>query len=192
MTSIWRPIATTLALTLVIGACAAVRPTQSEPVTITLLPGTPGPTAPSTSGAPITTSEPIPTLGEATAEIELTILGGPAEGSYRAVVHGTSCIQPSSDEFVANYADNTAADGFTALDLNVRDAPAAIDDVTSDFLLGLTVAGTTYSVDPAAGQGDGEVLLEIDPFARATLDLSATAQDGTEFELSLLCDVEAL
>lgn len=162
-------------------------------MTITFLPGSPPISASGIpSEAPIGTPQPTATLGQATAEIELTIDSGPAEGSYRAVVHGTSCIQPSSDQFVANYGDPTAADGFTALDLDVRDAATAIDSQTDDFALSVTVAGTTYALDPKASQGEGTVLLEIDPLANATLDLFATAPDGTEIELSLLCDVEAL
>jgi hypothetical protein len=170
-------VACALALT----ACASTQP--SQPVTITLLPGTP---------APIATPGPTTTLGAATAEIELTITGGPAEGSYRAVVNGPSCSQPSPDAFVADYANSTAVDGFTALELNVRDAAAAIDDQTDDFALSLTVAGTTLRVDPKASEGDGEALLEIDQLANATLDLSATAADGSDIEISLLCDVEPL
>jgi hypothetical protein len=177
-----------LAGALLLSACAGLQPT-SQPVTITLLPGSPPPIA---SAPPITTIQPTTTPGAATAEIELTITGGPADGSYRAVVHGTSCIQPSADQFVANYADPVAVDGFTRLDIDVRDAAAAIDSETDDFALDLTVAGTSYSIDPSSGEGEGSALLEIDPLANATLDVFATAEDGVELELSLLCDVEPL
>jgi hypothetical protein len=178
MTRLWRSLVA-VAGALALAGCAAAQP--SQPVTITLLPGSPQPPA----------HQPTATLGQATAEIELTITGGPAEGSYRAVVHGTSCIHSSSDQFVANYADPTAADGFTTLDLDLRDAATAIDSETDDFALSVTVAGTTVAVDPKSGEGEGIVLLEIDPLANATLDLFATAADGAEIELSLLCDVEA-
>ncbi|MEP7157997.1 MAG: hypothetical protein ABI797_01095 [Chloroflexota bacterium] len=178
MTNIWRHLAALVgALALV--ACGAAQP--SQPVTITLLPG-----------SPIGTPQPTATLGAATAEIELTLGGGPANGSYRAVIHGTSCIQPSSEQLIANYADPTAADGFTALDLDLRDAAAAIEADTDDFALSITVSGTTIVVDPTAGQGEGTALLEIDELDMATLDLFASAPDGTEVALSLLCDVEPL
>ena len=186
MTGLWRNLAA-VAGAVALVACGAAQ--QSQPVTITLLPGSPPPIA---SAPPITTIQPTAPLGEATAEIELTITGGLADGSYRAVVNGTSCIQPSADQVVANYADPGAADGFTRLDLDVRDAAEAIDAETDDFLLNLTVSGISYTIDPSAGEGDGSALLEIDPFDNATLDLSATATDGAEIELSLLCEVEAL
>lgn len=193
MTNIWRSFAG-LVSALALVACAAAQP--SQPVTITLLPGSP---LPSASGAPVVTLPPTAapgaataTLGAATAEIELTLSGGPAIGSYRAVIHGTSCIQPSSEQLVANYADPTAADGFTALDLDLRDAAAAIEADTDDFALSITVSGTTIVVDPTVGQGEGTALLEIDELEKATLDLFASAPDGTEIALSLLCDVEPL
>jgi hypothetical protein len=179
--------ATFAACALLLAACAAARP--SGPVTITLLPGSPLPIA---SGPPITTLEPTITLGPATSEIELTVIGGPAEGSYRAVVRGNSCVQPSADQFVANYFDPDAADAFTGLDLDVRDAASAIDAQTDDFVLTLTVGNTTIAIDPVAGQGEGNVLLEIDALANATLDLFGTAADGTEIEVSVLCEVEPI
>jgi hypothetical protein len=186
MTRLWRSLAA-VAGAVALAACGAAQP--SQPVTITLLTGSPPPIA---SAPPITTIQPTAPLGEATGEIELHIFGGPAEGSYRAVVHGESCSRPSPDEFVASYADPAAADGFTALDLEVRDAAAALDDETNDFALTLSVTGATYALDQSADAGEGVVLLEIDPLDNATLDLSATAPDGTEIELSLLCELEPL
>jgi hypothetical protein len=190
-----RPIAALAALATLALACGGGPPMLS-PVTITLLPGSPPPAGTPTPleispSDPIVTLPPTESLGPATAEIELDITGGPAAGSYRAVINGTSCIRQSEDEFGANYADASAADGFTALNLTISDTSAAIQDETDDFSLGLEVGDITLTINPKAGQGEGTVLLEIDPLANGTLDLTATAEDGSEIELSLLCKVES-
>src|SRR5215210_5663851 len=104
MKLLWRSLAV-LASAVLLFACASPQP--SQPVTITLLPGSPpvGTTVPTTTfGVPTDTSPPAGTPGEATAEIELIITGGPADGSYRAVIHGTSCTEPSTGQLVATYA----------------------------------------------------------------------------------------
>ena len=139
--------------------------------------------------APAETPSPISTGQPPQAEIEIQVTGGPAEGSYRAVVHGRSCSRPTESEFLVSYTDPAAVDGFTALGLDLRDAESAIDDETDNFALDVTVAGTSYAIDPSVGNGAGVVLLEIDPLANVTLDLSATAPDGAIIDLSVLCDL---
>lgn len=186
MTRLWRRAAISLPLALALVACATTAPTPSQAVTITLLPGTPTP-----NGATATPGEapsPTPDLGPVTAEIELTLIGGPSDGSYRAVVHGPACSQPESDgPFTVRYADADAAGGFNALDLEVRDIAAALDDATEDFTLSMALDGATYTLDPQAGLGDGVALLELDESGGATLDVSGTDDDGVEIEASILC-----
>src|SRR5688500_341633 len=108
-------------LALLFAACATARPTPSQPVTITLLPGSPQPGSSPTATPGATPGSP------ATAEIELTISSGPAEGNYRGTPTGEACTQ-SANGLEVHYADPAAVDGFTAFDLVLRDAAAAEAD----------------------------------------------------------------
>jgi hypothetical protein len=171
------------ALALLFAACGTAQPTPSQPVTITLLPGSPQPGSPGSS--PTLTPGATP-AGPATAEIELTISTGPAEGNYRGTPTGEACTQ-SANGLEVHYADPAAVDGFTAFDLVLRDAAAAENDASDDFALSVTVSGATYLVDQPAGQGEGTALLERDE-GTATLELIATSADGVDIDVGVLCD----
>lgn len=168
------------------GGCAIGYPTAPEATPRPI--STDGPDATSTpaSATPAVTASPGPS-----AEIEIDITGGPHAGSYRAVAFPGCDSKPAQNRFTVTYADAAAPTGFVALHLVLRDAALALQDESDDFVAEISVggasAGMSYTIDPLNGAGSGSALLETSPFD-ATLDLSATAPDGAQFELSVICD----
>jgi hypothetical protein len=163
------------------------------------------PTAPATTPSPISTNDPqissAPTSptpavsvvpGGPSAEIEVDITGGPHAGSYRAVASPGCDSEPAQNRFTVTYADDAAPAGFVAFHLVLRDAALALEDESDDFLAQISVggagAGISYTIDPVNGAGSGSALLETSP-SDATLDLIATAADGAQLELSVMCDL---
>jgi hypothetical protein len=174
-------------LTLVIGGgCAIAYPTA---------PGT-TPSPISTNGPQISSAPASPSAvvsaspGGPSAEIEVDITGGPHAGSYRAVAAPGCDSEPAQNRFTVTYADDAAPAGFVAFHLVLRDAARALEDESDDFLAQISVggvgAGISYTIDPVNGAGSGSALLETSP-ADATLDLIATAADGAQLELSVVC-----
>lgn len=179
-----------LALAAVVAVVAACGPT---------FPNVPGstPSPINTSGRP--TSPPTgnatqaPASSGPSAEIEIDISGGPHDGYYRAVAQDGCSYQPGQNKFTVSYADNSAPDGFVALDLELRDAALAISDQSADFLAQISVGGPaggiSYSIDPKNGGGDGVVFLDATD-TDATLDLEVDTPDGASIELTVLCGLD--
>src|SRR5688572_8253995 len=126
------------------------------------------------------------------AEIDVLVTGGDFDGSYRAVAANACDSDAARNAFTVAYANDFAVDDFVALDLVLRNAAQAQEDATSDFLLELSLSGpgggVSYTLDPAADQGEGEAFLDVSP-SDATLDLSVTAPDGTNIDLTVICDL---
>jgi hypothetical protein len=139
---------------------------------------------------PTVTFAPVPT--GPSAEIEVLVTGGDFDGSYRSVAANACATKPAENTFAVTYANDFAADGFVALDLELRDATQAEQDASSAFSLELSLdgagGGVSYSLDPAAGNGEGEAFLDVSP-SDATLDLSVTAPDDTIIDLTVICDL---
>ena len=157
--------------------------------------------APGTTPSPISTGEPSasapgtlptdPPAGGSTAEIELEVIGGEYEGSYRAEAPGACVSEPAANTFTVSYADESASTDFAALHLALRDATEAQEDVSSDFLLEIGLEGAanviSYTLDPTAGMGEGDAFLDITDFD-ATLDLSTIAADDSIIDLTVICE----
>jgi hypothetical protein len=184
---IWR-IAAAAACLALIAACATSYPTApgATPSPISTRPTSP----PAETPSELPTVPPFPT--GPSAEIEVLVSGGDFDGSYRAVAAGACESKPTLNTFTVAYANDFAADGFTVLNLVLRDAALAQSDASPDFLAEIGLAGAgggvTYSLDPADGRGEGEAYLDVSPFD-ATLDLSAAAPDGTLIDLTVICEL---
>ena len=152
--------------------------------------------SPISTGQPTATPQPTLSLGPLptgpTAEIEILVTGGDFDGSYRAVAANGCDSQAGQNTFAVRYANDFAADDFIALDLVLRNATQAQEDASSDFSLELGLGGAgggvSYSLDPAAGNGEGDAFLDISP-SDATLDLSMIAPDQTIIDLTVICDL---
>jgi hypothetical protein len=144
---------------------------------------------PTDGPGPTATVESSPTA--LSAEIEVLVIGGDFEGAYRAVAAEACMSAPAQNTFAVAYASAEAADGFVALDLVLRDAAQAQEDATSAYSLQLSLdgadGGVSYSLDPAAGNGEGDAFLDVSP-TDATLDLSVTAPDESIIDLTVICD----
>jgi hypothetical protein len=138
------------------------------------------------SATPGVTASPGPS-----AEIEIVVTGGPHAGSYRAVASPGCDSAPAHNRFTVSYANDSAPGGFVAFHLVLRDAAVALQDESDDFVAEISVggagAGISYTIDPLNGAGSGSAFLETSP-VDATLELSATAPDGAQLDLSVLCD----
>lgn len=173
-----------LALVALVAACSGNSvPPNATPSPIgsgqpTTAPGTSPTAAPASSGAK--------------AEIEILIDGGPHAGSFRAVTLDACHYAPAQNKFTVNYADDTAAGGFVALDLVLNDAALAKSDESDDFTAEISLAGAndgvTYKLDPKNGEGDGTVFLDTSP-TDATLDLEVDTRDGATIDLTVICDL---
>ena len=145
--------------------------------------GSGGPTNGPTSNA---TQAPTGPAGE----IDLDITGGKHAGSYVAETVNACTYSAAGNKFTVSYAASAADGGFVALDLVVNDAALAQSDETNAFGLVVTMGGasqaTTYTIDPANHQGDGTTYLETST-TDATLDLTATAPDGTDIDVTVIC-----
>lgn len=171
-----------------IAACAMSYPTTPN---VTPSPISTGPTTPpdQTPSAP-PTMPPLPS--GPLAEIDVLVTGGEFEGSYRAVAANACESKAARNTFTVVYTNDFAADDFIALDLVLRNAAQAQQDVSGDFLLELSLngpgGGVSYTVDPADDEGEGDAFLDVSP-SDATLDLSATAPDGTLIDLTVICEL---
>jgi len=194
---IWR-IAAAAACLALIAACATSHPTApgATPSPISTSPTGTSPTGTSPTTPPAETPSELPTVPPfptgPSAEIEVLVSGGDFDGSYRAVAAGACESKPALDTFTVAYANDFAADGFTVLNLVLRNAALAQSDASPDFLADIGLAGAgggvTYSLDPVDGRGEGEAYLDVSPFD-ATLDLSAAAPDGTLIDLTVICEL---
>ncbi|HUP83746.1 MAG TPA: hypothetical protein VM284_06120 [Candidatus Limnocylindria bacterium] len=141
------------------------------------------------SSAP--TGTPEPGSSGSSAEIDIDLTGGDYEGSYRATAANGCLNEPAQNAFTVTYADDSPQKQFVALQLSLRDASAAHDDESSDYRLDLSLngagGGVSYTLDPAAGQGEGGAFLDVSEFD-ATVELSATAPDGAHIDLTVICD----
>lgn len=126
------------------------------------------------------------------AEIDVLVTGGEFDGSYRAVAANACESKVARNTFTVVYANDFAADDFIALDLVLRNAAQAQQDVSSNFLLELSLngpgGGVSFTLDPADDEGEGDAYLDVSP-SDATLDLSATAPDGTVIDLTVICEL---
>lgn len=126
------------------------------------------------------------------AEIDVLVTGGEFEGSYRAVAANACQSAPEFNSFTVAYGNDFAPDGFIAFDLVLRNVAQAQEDVSSDFLLELSLngpgGGVSYALDPADHEGEGDAFLDLS-LSDATLDLSATAPDGTLIDLTVICEL---
>ncbi len=181
-------LATFVASVALISACAIAYPTVPN---ATPSPISTGPTRPpgQSPSAPPT----APSLAtRSSAEIDVQVTGGDFDGAYRAVAADACQSMPARNMFTVAYANDFAADGFIALDLVLRNAAQAQQDASSEFVLELSLngagGGVSYALDPANGEGEGDMLLDVSP-SDATLDLSATAPDGTLIDLTVICDL---
>lgn len=145
---------------------------------------------PTDSPGPTATLAPLPT--GPSAEIDVLVTGGEFDGSYRAVAANACQSAPEFNTFAVVYANDFAADGFIALDLVLRNSAQAQEDVSGDFMLELSLngagGGVSYTLDPADDEGEGEAFLDLS-LSDATLDLSATAPDGTLIDLTVICEL---
>lgn len=158
--------------------------------------------APNVTPSPIATGQPTPTAVPTvtfgpvptgpSAEIEVLVTGGDFDGSYRAVAADGCDSRPTKNTFRVSYANDFAADGFVALDLELRDAAQAEQDASGAFSLEISLggpsAGVSYTLDPADDNGQGDAFLDVSP-SDATLDLSVTAPDNTIIDLTVICDL---
>lgn len=179
-----------------IGLCALLLVVVGCQPTFPLASGaTPSPI--SSPGQPTTTPIPsaVATPGPSgpSTEIDMDITGGPHDGSYRAVAVDACTNDPAHNKFTVNYADDSAPDGFVALDLVLNDAAAAASDQSNDFVAHLSLdgagAGVSYTIDPKNSQGkDGEVYLDTST-TDATVDVEVDMADGAQISLTVLCDL---
>lgn len=163
------------------------------------------PTAPDATPSPISTGpasppDQIPSAAPTMpplpsgplAEIDVLVTGGEFEGSYRAVAANACESKVARNTFTVVYSNDFAADDFVALHLVLRNAAQAQQDVSSNFLLELSLdgpgGGVSYTFDPTDDEGEGDAYLDVAP-SDATLDLSATAPDGTLIDLTVICDL---
>lgn len=175
----------TLALTVACGTSYAPAP-DATPSPIST-----GPTSPPGKTASVPPTMP-PLPSGPLAEIEVLVTGGEFDGSYRAVAANACASKVARNTFTVAYANDLAADDFVALHLVLRNAAQAQNDVSSDFLLELSLngpgGGVSYGLDPADDQAEGDAFLDVSP-TDATLDLSATAPDGTLIDLTVTCSL---
>jgi hypothetical protein len=143
--------------------------------------------SPISTGQPTASTQPI---GPA-AEIEIMVSGGEFDGSYRAEATNVCESTPTENTFSVSYANESAADGFVALELLLRDAALAQEDASNDFLLVLSLngvgIGASYTLDPADGEGEGDAFLDITD-GEATLDLSVITPEAI-IDLTVICDL---
>ena len=150
--------------------------------------------SPISTGRPTDSPASIGTLAPpsgSSAEIEILVVGGDFDGAYRAVAADACDSEPAQNTFAVFYADASAADSCVALSLVLRNAAEAQEDATSAYSLELSLdgadGGVSYSLDPAAGNGEGDAFLDVSP-TDATLDLSVTAPDESIIDLTVICD----
>lgn len=186
LTAMFMRIAAAAACVVLITACVSYPPAPDA----TPSPISTGPTSqPSAAPSAPPTVPPLP--DGPSAEIDVLVTGGEFDGSYRAVAANACESKAARNTFTVAYANDFAADSFIALDLVLRDAALAQEDASSDFLLELSLngagGGVSYTLDPA-DEGEGDAFLDVTP-SEATLDLSATAPDGTLIDLTVICDL---
>jgi hypothetical protein len=152
--------------------------------------GTPSPVG---SGRP--TASPVPSapaVGGSPAQIEIEVIGGEYEGSYRAEGVNACRSEPAQNTFTVSYTDESASTDFAALHVVLRDATQAREDASSNFLAEIGLDGaaniTSFTVDPTAGLGEGDAFLDITDFD-ATVELSAIAADDSLIDLTVICDL---
>jgi hypothetical protein len=175
-----------VALALLAAACQPAFPVASG--------ATPSPIGPGQSGAPTPGATATPGPSGPSAEIDLDITGGPHNGSYRGVASNACANDEAHNKFTVNYTDNSAADGFIALDLVLNDAAEANADQSNDFVAHLSLegagAGISYTLDPKNSQGkDGEAYLDTST-PDATVDVEVDTADGASISLTVLCSLD--
>lgn len=182
-------LATCVALLALMSACAVSNTPAPQ--------ATPSPISSGPTSAPDQTASLPPTIpplpSGPVAEIDVLVSGGgDFDGSYRAVAANACASDPARNTFTVAYANDFAADNFIALDLVLRNATQAQQDSSIDFVLEISLngagGGVSYTLDPADDQGAGDAFLDVSP-SDATLDLSATAPDGTLIDLTVICEL---
>lgn len=129
------------------------------------------------------------------AEVDLVITGGPDAGTYHGVTPGSGgCSRNvfSDNSFGLQYSDGQAADGFTSLQVIVRDAADAAGDGTLDFVaivqIGPMFDGTSYNVDPENDDGDGSVQLQ-DSGQTAVIVFDGFTADEVRLHATVTCNL---
>lgn len=130
------------------------------------------------------------------AEVDLVITGGAHAGNYHGVTPGSGGCSRNAlgeDHFGLQYTNEDAADGFTSLQLILRDAAAAGATGTDDFVatvqLGSMSDGTTYNIDPANGDGSGTITLDDSGDDAATVVISGETADGVQVDATVTCNL---
>jgi hypothetical protein len=174
-----------LASLALICACGVAPAPDATPSPVSTGPSSPPGPTPSASR-----TEPPPSTGPA-AEIDLLVSGGEFDGSYLAVAANGCASSPGDNAFTVVYSNESAADGFVALHLVLRDATQAQEDSSNDFLLELSLTGAgvgpSYTIDPADGEGEGDAFLDITD-EEATLDLSVITPEAI-IDLTVICEL---
>jgi hypothetical protein len=155
-----------------------------------------------TGAAQAIASMPLPTValtagGEVLADalIDLSIVGGPHAGGYHGETSSGGCSRNAlvDNSFGLQFTDDANADGFTSLQLVVRDAAAAeageTEDFTADVNIGPMFGGTPYRLDPTGGDGTGTVSIDAISTDSAIVTISGQTADGTGIEATVICNV---
>lgn len=145
---------------------------------------------------------PVPTValvpgGEqlAKAEVELAIATGAHAGRYSGATSSGGCTRDAlgDNQFGLQYTNEAAADGFTSFQMIVRDAAAAADAETDDFMAAVTfgplLTGTTYQLDSAQDDGRGRVSISQGDKDHAVVTVSGETADGVQLDATITCNV---
>ena len=148
-------------------------------------------------------SMPLPTVALAAggevlpdAVVDLSIVGGESAGTYHGetAIGGCSRNALGENQFGLAYSDDANPDGFTSLQLVVRDEAAAAetggtDDFFATVQIGPAFGGTSYSVDPGEGDGTGSVSIVSTGNDTATVDITGETAEGVALEATITCNV---
>lgn len=125
--------------------------------------------------------------------VELTLEGGDDEGEYQGESDEGGCSRnPFGDEdgggFGVQFSTAEADVVFSSLQLVIDNAEAAGSGGTDEFDTTITVNDNEYRIDPAEGDGTGEVQLEDAGGDDATITISGTTDDGVTVEATVECN----
>lgn len=128
----------------------------------------------------------------ARTEVELTLVGGDDAGDYEGETDEGGCSRnPFGDEngptFGLQYSTSEAGIVFSSFQLVIEDADAAADG-TDQFFATITVNRNDYSLDPADGDGTGEVQLDDSGGDDAVIELSGETADGVIIQATVTCN----